>query len=190
MKNPNDGLHSIFENMFVRLTRAREKFAPLLSAMEVGAVTTVSAAVARANGLPAVGFDELVEFPGELFGIAFNVDEEEIGIVLLGDCTHLSAGTEVRRTGRVVDVPVGDGIIGRVIDPLGHALDERGPVACSRRSLVSPPTDSLMISNLPVSTASRYNRIEVNTIQAIGKMKPCHTPSRKPGAWGCTAVLA
>ena len=144
MKNPNDALHSILENTFVRLTRAREKFAVRLSAVEVGTVITVSAGVARATGLPGVGFDELVEFPGELFGIAFNVDEEEIGIVLLGDCTHLSAGAELRRTGRVVDVPVGDGIIGRVIDPLGHALDEKGPVAFCRRSPIERTAPPIM----------------------------------------------
>ena len=168
MKNPNDGLHSIFENMFVRLTRAREKFAPLLSAMEVGAVTTVSAAVARANGLPAVGFDELVEFPGELFGIAFNVDEEEIGIVLLGDCTHLSAGTEVRRTGRVVDVPVGDGIIGRVIDPLGHALDERGPVAFSRRSPIERAAPPIM-DREPVTVPLQTGIKVIDALVPVGR---------------------
>jgi F-type H+/Na+-transporting ATPase subunit alpha len=157
MKNPNDALHSILENTFVRLTRAREKFAARLSAVEVGTVITVSAGVARATGLPGVGFDELVEFPGELFGIAFNVDEEEIGIVLLGDCTHLSAGAEVRRTGRVVDVPVGDGIIGRVIDPLGHALDEKGPVAFCRRSPIertAPPIMDREPVTVPLQTGS------------------------------------
>ena len=87
MKNPDDGLQSALENTFARLIQAREKFEPRLAALEVGTVTTVSAGVANATGLPGVGYDELVEFPGEFLGIAFNVDEEEIGIVLLGDCT-------------------------------------------------------------------------------------------------------
>jgi F-type H+/Na+-transporting ATPase subunit alpha len=168
MKNLNDGLHSILENTFVRLTRAREKFAPLLSAVEVGAVTTVSAGVARATGLPAVGFEELVEFPGELFGIAFNVDEEEIGIVLLGDCTHLSAGAEVRRTGRVVDVPVGDGIIGRVTDPLGHALDEKGPVAYSRRLPIERAAPPIM-DREPVTVPLQTGIKVIDALVPVGR---------------------
>ena len=156
------------ENTFVRLTRAREKFAPLLSAVEVGAVTTVSAGVARATGLPGVGFDELVEFPGELFGIAFNVDEEEIGIVLLGDCTHLSAGAEVRRTGRVVDVPVGDGIIGRVIDPLGHALDEKGPVAYSRRLPIERAAPPIM-DREPVTVPLQTGIKVIDALVPVGR---------------------
>jgi len=168
MKSPNDGLHSILENTFVRLTRAREKFAPLLSAVEVGAVITVSAGVARASGLPGVGFDELVEFPGELFGIAFNVDEEEIGIVLLGDCTHLCAGAEVRRTGRVVDVPVGDGIIGRVIDPLGHALDEKGPIAFSRRLPIERAAPPIM-DREPVTVPLQTGIKVIDALVPVGR---------------------
>ena len=71
--------------------------------------------------------------PGNLLGLAFNLDEEEIGVVLLGDCTHLSAGAEVRRTGRVIDVPVGDGLLGRAIDPLGRPLDGKGRVSFADR---------------------------------------------------------
>ena len=70
-----------------------------------------------------MGFEELVKFPGDLLGIAFNLDDDEIGVVLLGECWHLHTGDEVVRTGRVMDVPVGDGLIGRVIDPLGVPLD-------------------------------------------------------------------
>ena len=168
MKNPNDDLHSILENTFVRLTRAREKFAARLSAVEVGTVTTVSAGVARATGLPGVGFDELVEFPDELFGIAFNVDEEDIGIVLLGDCTHLSAGAEVRRTGRVVDVPVGDGIIGRVIDPLGHAVDEKGPVAFCRRSPIERAAPPIM-DREPVSVPLQTGIKVIDALIPVGR---------------------
>ena len=80
-----------------------------------------------------MGFEELVKFPGDLLGMAFNVDEAEIGVVLLGDYSHLNAGDEVERTGRVMDVVVGDALLGRVIDPLGRPLDGKGPVAASER---------------------------------------------------------
>src|SRR5208283_3830458 len=86
------------------------------------------------SGLPGVGYDELLELPGDLYGIAFNLDRDEVGVVLLGPCSHLGAGAEVRRTGRVMDMPVGERILGRVIDPLGRALDDKGPVLSERRS--------------------------------------------------------
>ena len=108
------------------MRRAREAFTPQLAPREVGTITSVSTGIARVSGLPGVGFEELVKFPGGVFGIAFNVDEDEIGVVLLGDYWHLHAGDEVERTGRVMDVAVGDGLLGRVIDPLGRPLDGRG----------------------------------------------------------------
>ena len=168
MKNPDDGLQSALENTFARLIRAREKFQPRLAALEVGTVTTVSSGVAKATGLPGVGYDELVEFPGELLGIAFNVDQEEVGIVLLGDCTHLSAGAEVRRTGRVVDVPVGDGIVGRVIDPLGHPLDEKGPVAFSRRSPIEREAPPIM-DREPVTVPLQTGIKAIDALVPVGR---------------------
>lgn len=168
MKNPDDGLQSALEKTFARLIRAREKFAPHLNAQEVGTVTTVSAGVANATGLPGVGYDELVEFPGEFLGIAFNVDQEEIGIVLLGDCTHLSVGAEVRRTGRVVDVPVGDGIVGRVIDPLGHPLDEKGPVAFSRRSPIEREAPPIM-DREPVTVPLQTGIKAIDALVPVGR---------------------
>ena len=92
-------------------------------------MTNVSTGIATVSGLPSVGFDELIRFPGDLLGIAFNVDEDEIGVILLGEYQNLHAGDEVERTGRVMDVAVGDGLLGRVIDALGKPLDGKGPVA-------------------------------------------------------------
>ena len=93
---------------------------------EVGTVASVSTGIARVHGLAGVGFEELLFFPGGLSGIAFNLDEDDIDVVLLGDYAHLQAGQEVRRTGRVMDVAVGDALLGRVIDPLGRPLDGLG----------------------------------------------------------------
>ena len=93
---------------------------------EVGTITSVATGIAKVSGLSNVGFEELVKFPGGILGIAFNVDEDEIGVVLLGDYWHLHAGDEVERTGRVMDVAVGDGLVGRVIDPLGRAARREG----------------------------------------------------------------
>ncbi len=117
---------------------------PQLSPREVGAIISVSTGIARISGLPGVGFEELVQFPGGVNGIAFNVDPEEIGVVLLGKYSHLHAGDEVERTGRVMDVAVGAGLLGRVIDPLGLPLDGNGPVSTSERLPVERPAASIM----------------------------------------------
>src|SRR5277367_134967 len=116
MSNSTDGLHAVYEQAFAGIGRTLAAFTTQLTPREVGTITSVSIGIAKVSGLPGVGFDELVSFPGGVFGIAFNVDPDEIGVVLLGECEHLHAGDEVGRTGRVMDVPVGDGLIGRVID--------------------------------------------------------------------------
>ncbi len=137
-----ESLQSVFDTAFAGLSAAREAFAPRLAPREVGTVTSIATGIAKVSGLPNVGFEELVQFPGDLLGIAFNVDEDEIGVVLLGDYAHLHAGDEVERTGRVMDVAVGDGLLGRVIDPLGRPLDGGGAVASTRgcRSNARPRT--------------------------------------------------
>ena len=97
-----------------------------LTPREVGTITNVSTGIATVSGLPGVGFEDGVRFPGGTFGIAFNVDAAEVGVVLLGEYQHLQAGDQVRRTGRVMDVGVGEGLLGRVIDPLGGPWMAKG----------------------------------------------------------------
>src|ERR1700685_4483183 len=114
-----ENLQSVFDRAFEGISHAREAFTPQLTPREVGTVTNVSTGIATVSGLPSAGFEELLQFPDGVFGIAFNVDEDEIGVVLLGDYSNLHAGDTVERTRRVVDAGVGDGLLGRVIDPLG-----------------------------------------------------------------------
>ena len=130
---PLDSLQSIIDAAFFDISRARESFAPRLSPHEAGTITSVGTGIAKVAGLPGVGFEELVKFPGDLHGIAFNLDDDEIGVVLLGDCWHLHTGDEVERTGRVMDVPVGEALIGRVINPIGAPLDGKAPIGFSQR---------------------------------------------------------
>ncbi len=140
----SESLQNDFDKAFDGISRAREAFTPQLMLREVGTITSVTTGIAKVSGLPGVGFDEVLTFPGEVLGIAFNVDEDEIGVVLLGAYWHLHAGDEVQRTGRVMDVAVGDGLLGRVIDPLGRPLDGRGPVASSKRLPVERPARAIM----------------------------------------------
>ena len=141
------GLHSPLsglESAFAGISEALKDFAPRLTPREVGTITSVSTGIAKVSGLPSVGFEELVQFPGGVSGIAFNVDEDEIGVVLLGEYWHLRAGDEVQGTGRVMDVAVGEGLLGRVIDPLGRPLDGNGPVAAGERLPIERPAAPIM----------------------------------------------
>ena len=132
-------LQPAIEQAFTMLRQGREDFTAKLTPHEVGIVTKVSTGIATFSGLPSVGYEEIVTFPGGLLGIAFNLDEEEVGVILLGDYQNLHAGDEVERTGRVMDVPVGDGLLGRVIDPLGNPLDGKGSIAAEKRLPVERP---------------------------------------------------
>jgi F-type H+-transporting ATPase subunit alpha len=102
----SESLQSVFDDAFDAISQVREAFTPQLMPQEVGTITSVATGIAKVSGLPGVGFDELVVFPGDVLGIAFNVDADEIGVVLLGEYWHLHAGDEVRRMGRVMDVAV------------------------------------------------------------------------------------
>lgn len=126
------------------LQQARADLPVQLALREVGIVTNVSTGIATVSGLPGVGYDELVKFEDGLLGIAFNVDEDEIGVILLGGYDSLHAGDRVDRTGRVTDVVVGMGLLGRVIDPLGRPLDGKGPVSGGERLPVERPAPPIM----------------------------------------------
>lgn len=126
-------LKSVVQNAFAGISQRVQGFKPQLLPREVGTVVSVSTGIARVHGLPGLGFEELVLFPSGLSGIAFNLDEDGVDIVLLGDHAKLHVGEEVQRTGRVMDVAVGDALLGRVIDPLGQPLDGGPRVAATNR---------------------------------------------------------
>ncbi len=111
---PVEEINKTIDTTFAALSRGREKFIPSFEPREVGYVKSVSAGIVKVSGLPHVGFEELLKFSANLFGIAFNIDEEEIGVILLGEDSLLNAGDEVERTGRVMDIPVGKGLLGRI----------------------------------------------------------------------------
>ena len=103
---------------------------------EVGTVIDTGDGIAHVEGLPSVMTQELLEFPGGVLGVALNLDEHSIGAVILGNYETLAEGQQVKRTGEVLSVPVGDGFLGRVVDPLGHPIDGRGDIeAADRRAL-------------------------------------------------------
>ena len=168
MSTAPETLQSVLDRAFAGIAQVRGAFTPQLTPHEVGTITNVSTGIAKVSGLPGVGFEELLEFPGGLFGIAFNVDEEEIGVVLLGEYQDLHAGDEVERTGRVMDVAVGDGLLGRVIDPLGRPLDDSGPVAASRRLPIERPAPPIM-DRAPVTVPLQTGLKVIDALIPIGR---------------------
>jgi len=168
MTTAPENLQNVFDRTFAGISQVREKLAPQLTLCEVGTITNVSTGIAKVSGLPGVGFDELVKFPGDLFGIAFNVDEDEVGVVLLGEYSHLHAGDEVERTGRVMDVAVGDGLLGRVVDPLGRPLDDNGPVAINERLPIERPAAAIM-DRAPVTVPLQTGLTVIDALIPIGR---------------------
>ena len=124
---------SLVNDTFNELAKHTKDHEFKLAPKEVGRVTSVSAGVVKVSGLPNVGYEELLKFPGNLYGIAFSIEEDEIGTILLGEDSDLNAGDLVERTNRVMDVPVGKALLGRVIGPLGQPMDEKGAISYEKR---------------------------------------------------------
>lgn len=142
-----------------------EKFGAPVSVTNIGTVIEVGDGIARIYGLTEAAYNELLQFPNDITGIALNLEEDNVGAVILGDCSKIKEGDEVRATGRVIEVPVGDELIGRVIDPLGRPLDGKGPIKSSKTrpiERVAPDVTKREPVNTPVMTG----------IKAIDSMIP------------------
>ena len=161
-------MQNAINDAFAGMARTREAFTAVLKPREVGTITSASTGIATVSGLPGVGFEELVEFRSGIYGIAFNVDAAEVGIVLLGDCSDLHAGEEVERTGRVMDVAVGDALIGRVIDPLGRPLDGLGPIATKGRLPIERAAKHIM-DRAPVNVPLQTGIKAIDALIPIGR---------------------
>jgi len=115
------------------LRRALEGYEPSLEKQQVGRITEVGDGIARIAGLPDVAVNELLEFEGGVQGLALNLDEDSIGAVVLGELEHIEEGQAVRATGSILSVPVGDELLGRVVNPLGEPIDGRGAISSEHR---------------------------------------------------------
>ena len=150
------------------LAAANRSRQPGLTLREVGTVRSVGQGTARVDGLPGVGAEELVEFAAGVTGLAFNLDPDEVGVIFLGDGRAIVAGSEVRRTGRVTDVPVGPGLLGRVIDPTGHPLDGGGQVRAAARWPVEREARPI-IHRAPVTVPLQTGLKVVDALVPIGR---------------------
>jgi F-type H+-transporting ATPase subunit alpha len=168
MKEDPQTLRGIFDQAFTEIAQVVQAFSLHLIAQEMGTVTSVTTGIAKVSGLPGVGFEELVTFPNNILGIAFNVDENEVGVVLLGDYWKVQAGDDVRRTGRVLDVPVGPGLLGRIIDPLGIPLDGQGTVVSDKRLPVERSAPPIM-DRSPVTEPLQTGIIAIDALIPVGR---------------------
>src|SRR3982074_1394232 len=106
-----------------------ENYETKIAVDEVGTIVSLGDGIARVHGLDKVMAGELLSFPHEVAGIAMNLEEDQVGVVILGDYTEIKEGDEVKRTGRIMSVPVGDNMVGRVVNALGQPIDGKGPIA-------------------------------------------------------------
>src|ERR1700759_866598 len=115
------------------LQKEISQYGQQVESREVGRVLEVGDGIARVYGLSGVMAGEMVEFPSGITGMALNLEENSVGVIILGDYLQIAEGDEVRSTGRLLSVPVGDELLGRVVDPLGNPLDGKGPVVTKNR---------------------------------------------------------
>jgi len=145
-----------------------QNFGQPIQTTNVGTVIEVHDGVARIYGLGGALSGELLEFPGGIMGIALNLEEDTVGAVLLGDETGIREGSEVRSTGRVADVPVGDAMIGRVVDALGQPIDGKGPIATTERRPVERIAPNVVVRksvDTPLATGIKA----IDSLTAIGR---------------------
>jgi F-type H+-transporting ATPase subunit alpha len=150
------------------LKKEIEEYESVLEEVEIGTVIQVGDNIARIYGLKNARAGELLEFPGDIYGIAFNLEEDNVVAVILGSDREIKEGDQVKRTGKIVQVPVGDGLIGRVIDPLGRPLDGKGPIASTKFR----PVESLapgVVDRQPVKTPLQTGLKAIDAMIPIGR---------------------
>lgn len=168
MAGSDAGLKESLDELFVTLEQELAEFQPELQAQEVGTVKYIGRGIAQVEGLPGVESEELVRFPGNRLGLVLNLEYGEVGIVLLDESEALKAGDEVRRTRRVLDVPVGEALLGRVVDALGRPLDERGPIHPTERQPVEKEAPAI-IDRAPVTVPLQTGIKVIDALIPIGR---------------------
>ncbi len=156
------------EEIRAAIERNVEAYRPETSREEVGRVVECGDGIARVEGLPSVMTNELLEFENGVLGQALNLDIREIGVVILGEFSEIEEGQTVRRTGQILSVPVGDGFLGRVIDPLGNPLDGLGPIEAETRRALELQAPSV-VQRQPVKEPLQTGIKAIDAMTAIGR---------------------
>ncbi len=150
------------------LQRHVEEYTPAVGAEQIGRVMEVGDGIARVSGLPKAAVNELLEFEDGTLGLALNLDEESIGAVVLGDVDHLDEEQVVRATGRILSVPVGDALLGRVVNALGEPIDGKGPIATEERRRLEVQAPGI-VSRQPVSEPLQTGIKAIDAMTPIGR---------------------
>jgi len=156
------------EDITAALRKNLEGFSVDMSATQVGRVLEVGDGIARVSGLPEAAVNEMLEFENGAIGLALNLDEESIGAVILGSVDGIEEGQPVRSTGDILSVPVGDGVLGRVVNALGHPIDGKGPLTGTqpRRMEIQAPG---IIGRQPVDTPMQTGIKSIDSLIPIGR---------------------
>jgi F-type H+-transporting ATPase subunit alpha len=150
------------------LRRYVTDFRPTIEREEVGRVEEVGDGIARVSGLPRAMANEMLEFPGGVVGLAMNLEEDEIGCVILGESSHIEEGAAVKQSGRILSVPVGDGLLGRVVDALGDPLDGKGAIRSEERRALEVQAPGVT-ARQPVKEALQTGIKAIDAMTAIGR---------------------
>jgi F-type H+-transporting ATPase subunit alpha len=150
------------------IERYVSSYTPEISREEVGVVTEIGDGIAQVEGLPSTMANELLEFEGGVLGIALNLDVRQIGVVILGEANHIEEGQQVRRTGDILSVPVGDGFLGRVVNPLGQPIDGLGEIEAEGRRALEIQAPSV-VQRQPVKEPMQTGIKAVDAMTAIGR---------------------
>src|ERR687895_2229972 len=145
-----------------------ESYRPSVDREEVGRVVDTSDGIARVAGLPRAMANELLEFPGGVLGLALNLDDDEIGCVILGDSSEIEEGDPVKQTGRILSVPVGDAFLGRVVDALGRPVDGKGPIDADETRALEIQAPSV-VQRQPVKEPLQTGITAIDAMTAIGR---------------------
>jgi F-type H+-transporting ATPase subunit alpha len=161
-------LETLTANVFQSLSAALDSRRNLLTPVAIGRIQSIAAGVVRVTGLEDIGFEELVQFADGSLGMAYDLDRSDFGVILFGHPASLSIGEPVRRLGRVLDIPVGPELLGRVIDPLGRPLDGAGPLQTRRRLPIERPAPAIM-DRLPVTVPLQTGIKAIDAMVPIGR---------------------
>jgi F-type H+-transporting ATPase subunit alpha len=164
----NQSLEKVLKSASADLDDVLQERQPRLEVYEVGEVVRIGEGVAIVRGLPDVQSEEVLRFTGNRLGLAFNLDPKEIGVIMLDPEEGVEAGSSVRRTGRVMDVPVGEALLGRVVDPMGRPRDAGGALEASDRYPLERDAPAIM-DRLPVKTPLQTGIKTVDALVPIGR---------------------
>jgi F-type H+-transporting ATPase subunit alpha len=168
MSEPMRRLADVSEHLFETLDGTLARHQARLSVEEIGTVAEVGAGIAHVAHLTDVKDQEVIQFPHGLFGIAIDLAVDDVGVALLGHYHHLSVGAQARRTGRALDVPIGEGLLGRVVNGIGQPIDEKGPVRAEERWAVERPVPPI-IARSPVSVPLQTGIKAIDAAIPIGR---------------------